>query len=401
VFKPVTQPLTLALLFMPILLAVSLPAFAAHPVDNPELENLKRRIEALEAAQSTPAETGTASEAGVNPEIENLQQRIEDLEKPEAEPTPDDLGKICEHLTLHGLLEVEASYTKPEGGDDDSDLTLATAELSLEATLNDQVGGHLTLLYEEEDGEDDSIDVDEAVISLTAPKPYFGQSGSLHAGRMYVPFGMFSSYMITDPLTLDLGETRNTAGMVALEGDLWTFKAATFNGDFDTSGDNIDTWVSSLAFILGENIRFGGSFISDLAESDIELVQDEDAYSSSVMGASAFLSLQYGAFGFIAEYLAALEDFGSAVVDVGTDLTGKRPETWNLELAWMPLDHLQVAARYEAANDFQNNVNRYGGTVSYGLFEQVVVALEFLRADADVDEDDPVNVVTAQLALEF
>ena len=111
--------------------------------------------------------------------------------------------------------------------------------------------------------------------------------------------------------------------------------------------------------------------------------------------------MQYGDLGFIAEYLGALEKFDSSLVDAGTDLTGKRPEAWNLELAWRPLERLEVAARYEKAHDFQDNVSRYGSTVSYGLFEQVEIALEFLHANADVDEDDPVNIVTTQLALEF
>ena len=383
---------------------VMVPAvFADHPDVSPQLENLKKRIEALEAAQPYSYEPDNAAGTGDNPEINNLEQRIKTLEEQAEKATSPDISKISEHLNLHGLLEVEATYTKPEGGGKDSDLTLATAELSLEARLNQYASGHLALLYEEQEDEDNDVEFDEAVISLTLPIPLVDHSASLHAGRMYVPFGTFESYMITDPLTLDLGETRATAALIALEGDVWSLKGATFNGEADTSGgnDNIDTWVSSLEVSLGESIRFGSSFISDLAESDDELVSDQADYSSNVPGASAFISVQYGDLGFIAEYLGALEKFDSSLVDAGTDLTGKRPEAWNLELAWRPLERLEVAARYEKAHDFQDNVSRYGSTVSYGLFEQVVIALEFLHANADVDEDDPVNIVTTQLALEF
>jgi hypothetical protein len=130
-------------------------------------------------------------------------------------------------------------------------------------------------------------------------------------------------------------------------------------------------------------------------------VQDESLYSSNVAGASAFLSVQCGQFGFEAEYLTALEDFDSALIGIGEDLTGRRPSAWNLELAWMPTEKLQLAARYEEANDFQDDVKRYGATASYGLYEHVVVALEYLRTDTDIDADDPIDVVTAQLALEF
>ncbi len=67
----------------------------------------------------------------------------------------------------------------------------------------------------------------------------------------------------------------------------------------------------------------------------------------------------------------------------------------------MPTEKLQLATRYEEANDFQDDLKRYGATASYGLYEHVVVALEYLRADADIDEDDTVDMVTAQLAFEF
>jgi len=352
------------------LFMLATPAFALHPDAKSEIENLKKRIEVLETEQS-------ATEPGV------------------------DSGQIGKYLSLHGLLEAEAFYVKQDGGDEESDLSLATAELSIEATLNQNVGGHLTLLYE--DGDSDAINVDEAVISLNSARQFYGNSPSLHVGRMYLPFGMFNSYMISDPLSLELGETRNTAALLSLKGESWTLKTGVFNGDTDTDSDNnnIDSWVISLEVAAGENLNLGVSYISDLAESDNALVQDAALYSSSVPGASAFLSAQCGQFGLEAEYLAALEDFDAALVAVGEDLTGRRPEAWNLELAWMPSDKLQFAARYEQAKDFQNDVQRYGATVSYGLYEHVIVALEYLRADAKVALDDPVNTVTTQLALEF
>ncbi len=358
-----------ALIIFAGLFMLTTPAFA-HPEAKSEIENLKKRIEVFETQQTLP-------ESGV------------------------DSGQISKYVSFHGLLEAEALYAKADGGDGESDLSLATAQLSIEATLNEDVGGHLTLLYE--DGESDAVNVDEAVISLSSTRQAYGQSPSLHVGRMYLPFGMFNSSMINDPLTLELGETRNTAALFALKGERWTLKTGVFNGDTDMDGDNnnIDSWVVSLEVAAGENLNFGTSYISDLAESDIELVKDPLLYSSSVAGASVFLSAQCGQFGFEAEYLAALENFDAALVTGGEDLTGQRPEVWNLELAWMPSDKLQVAARYEQAKGFQDDVRRYGTTVSYGLYEHVIVALEYLHADAKGAVDDPVNTVTTQLALEF
>jgi hypothetical protein len=375
-FKLHQLTLTYFLILFTGIFILTTPALAIHPDTKSETENLKRRIELLEAQQSESVTT-------------------------EEEPAFG-FGQVGKYLTLHGLLEVEAYFAKPNGGDEESDINLATAELSIETTLNDFIGGHLILLYEE-DGENDDIDVDEAVISLRSPDQWFGQSPSLHVGRMYLPFGKFNSYMISDPLTLELGEIRNSAALFALEGEIWVLKVGAFNGDTDPDGDknNIDSGVVSLDVAVGEKINVGGSYISDLAESDIELVPDASLYSSSVAAASAFLSARWGKFEFEAEYLTALEDFDFALVAVGEDLTGQRPEVWRMELAWMPSDRIQMATRYEQAKDFKDDVRRYGATGTYGLHEHVVVALEYLHADAKVDEDDPVNTITAQLVLEF
>ena len=333
-----------------------------------------------------------------NPEIENLRQRIEALEAEKKAATPLSISSLADKITLSGLIELEAAYNKPEGGEESSDLTLATVELGLEVQATDYLGGHILLLWEE--GETDSIELDEAVITLTKPEPIWGVTPSFTAGKMYLPFGKFNSYMITDPLTLDLGETNQTAGVVTLEGELWTLQAGAFSGETDTSGDHntIDSWVAAMETRPFETLSFGLSLISDLAESDLELVEDEDLYSSSVMGASAWLSWQFGQFGFEAEYLIALDKFDRELVGL-TDLTGRRPSAWNLELAWMPNDRWQVAGRFEQADDFQDDVTRYGGTVSYGLFEHAVLALEYLHGDAR--DADPDHTVTAQLAFEF
>lgn len=375
-FKQQHSTISSIVALLTVLFLWTTPALAIHPEEKSDIENLKKRIEALESQPATSDQTD-----GKGP----------------------GLNRISKYVTLHGLLEAEATYAKPSDSEEESDLSLATAELSIEANLNEVIGGHVTLLYEEEAGEEDDIDVDEAVISLASPGQLFGQAPSFHVGRMYVPFGTFNSYMISDPLTLELGETQDTAALFALEGDLWVFKTGIFNGDVDADGDNnhIDNFVASLELMPVENLAFGISYINDLAESGNGLVQDATLYSSNVAGASAFLSAQCGQFGLELEYLTALDDFDSALVSIGEDLTGKRPEAWNLELAWMPTDKVQLAARYEEANDFQDDLKRYGATASYGLHEHVVVALEYLRSDADVAEDDTADLVTAQLALEF
>lgn len=343
-----------------------------------------------------------AAHSGSKAEIENLKQRIAALE------TGMTAGPVTEHplslfaaskyLTFSGLLEVEANYTD-DGKDASSDLSLAAFEFSTKVTINDQIGGLVILLYEE-DPDDESLKVDEAAISLRCPQSLLGHTPSFHGGKMYLPFGTFNSSMVTDPLTLDLGETNDTAALFALEGKLWTFSLGIFNGGTDANDhkDHIDSLVAAVEVTPRENLSFGLSYISDLAESDNDLVADATLYSDSVPGASAFLSATLGAFGFEAEILGALDDFDTTLIGA-SDLTGKKPLAWNLETSWQATEDLQLVARFEQTRDFQDGVTRYGTAASYGLLRNTVLALEYLHAAPDTDPDS--DTVTAQLAFEF
>lgn len=92
------------------------------------------------------------------------------------------------YLVFSGLLELEGSYSDTEGEDANSDRNLATFEFST-----------------------------EVFISLRCPKPFMGQALAFHGGKVYLPFGKSNSTMVTDPLTLELGETSDTAGVFAFE----------------------------------------------------------------------------------------------------------------------------------------------------------------------------------------
>ena len=331
------------------------------------------------------------SQAGV----ENIQERRAAVTEESVSPLTLNLGEI--RFTLSGLIEAEASFVSVEGGKEDDDLRLSTAQIDLEAEITPWLNGHVVGLWEESDTE--PLVVDEAVLSLTSPWQLYGQTPALHLGHQYLPFGRFESAMISDPLTLELGETHTTAAMLALTGDLWSAALGTFEGSVDNGDDGLDSWVLAIETTPHEGVTLGASWISDLAESDAELVQDEGIYRDDMPGWSAFVTLQHGDFGLSAEYLAAAERFGREFVQAGEDLNGRRPQAWNLEFSWQATEQLQLAARYEEADDYQANVRRYGTTVSYGLCDYVLLAAEYLHTDAA--GDDLAHAVTAQLAVEF
>lgn len=115
---------------------------------------------------------------------------------------------------LGGVVEVEAGFVNEDDSamGDSSDIALATVEIGLDAKLNKNVEAQIVLLYE--DGED--FTVDEGTITLTGPYGEF-----ITAGKMYVPFGMFNSHFISDPLTLELGETNESAILIGYGNDVF------------------------------------------------------------------------------------------------------------------------------------------------------------------------------------
>ncbi len=317
---------------------------------------------------------------------------------------------ITDRITISGLLEVEASLEETRGTDGKtsagSDLVLATAQLGFGVTLSENIGGDLIFLFEEDDT--DPPEVDEATINLA-----FGPwSGRL--GRQYLPFGVYHSHFVSDPLTLELGETQETALLARFQHGPLTLAAFVFNGDAEKEGreDHLRDWGGSLVFTPAEGIELGGSYLSDLADTDAGIFEpfaDGDAaYRHTVAGWSAFAAAEVGSFGLAGEILGAAGRFSADDLDLdfGTgNGRGDKPLAWNLELAFYPAPRWELAARYEGSQEILGFPERqYGLDLSFSPLEYVTLSLEALRGDFSErfgDGLDRRDLVTAQLALEF
>lgn len=310
--------------------------------------------------------------------------------------------KLSDKVVLGGVIEVEAGSVSDDLNGDGSGIELATVEVGLDAKIAESVEGHLIFLYEE--GEE--FTVDEGTITLRAP---YGLT--VTAGKMYVPFGMFNSHFISDPQTLELGETNESAILIGYGNDVFDVSVGTFNGDVVEPGDDdkVDDYVANLTVTPVEGISFGASYISDIADTDGDITSVTapvaGEVSDIIAGYSAFVSASFGPVTIDAEYLAAADNFEPADLDNengdGTgDGSGDQPVTFNVEVAFAVSDALEVAARYEGNEElFALPETQYGVAVSYGLYENTAIALEYLSGE--YENGDEVSAVTAQLAVEF
>jgi len=354
---------------------------------------------------------GIAHESVAVDEQQSLQERVRALEERQteiyhslAEKKAAGLGsRITERISLSGLIELEAAAEKIKyadgGSTSSSDLTLATAQLGLVAEVTEKIHGNIVLLHEE-GGAD--LEVDEAAVDLDFV-PLFSR-----IGRIYVPFGVYSSHFVSDPLTLELGETRETAVLIGYGHEFYSVSLFIFNGESDKAGEDnqIDDWGWSIVLTPVEGVELGGSYLSDLADSDAELAAD---YQRRVAGWSTFVTYQHGPFGVVCEMLGATGSFAAADLDENSDGAGDQPLTWNVELSWA-LDLVELAARYEGSREFPGHPERqYGVTASWSPWEHNTLSLEYLRGefgsgfsrDGDGNILDTRDLVTAQWAVVF
>ena len=385
-----------------------------------ELKSLKEKIRILEekldnqekeGIKIEPEQEGDKFHGGGEGQL-GLPERVRRIEEKMEQKQEGFLAKWADKITLSGVIEAEAYYEDMDYDDpatedkDSSDITLATVELAVDVDVVKHVKGHVLFLWEEDDTE--PVDVDEGFITLDGEDvvPLY-----LNVGKLYVPFGNFESHFISDPLTLELGETRESALTVGCKNEWMDVSVSAFNGDIDETGEDnhIETYVASASFSVPEKlisnfgITGGVSYISNIGDSDSlqDEIDSDMGIKDYVDGFNAFLTISFMDKLFLeCEYLGALDEFeaGELSFDGGNKF---QPETWNFELAYAATDRLELAIKYEGGDDLGDFLpeDQYGAAVTYGLFENTSLALEYLHGE--FENDDERDLVTTQLAVEF
>lgn len=323
------------------------------------------------------------------------------------------LGKINERVTLSGVVEMEAASAEDFDGNDTNDITLATVELGLDAEITEWMNAHLLLLWEEDDTE--PMDLDEGTVTLGNLEKF---PLYLTAGKMYVPVGAFESNMISDPLTLKLGENSESAAQIGFEASGFYGSFYAFNSDINEIGD--DDEIKSFGADAGYGLENGNmsldlgvGWINNIASADnlggyfddfdISDVQDYAA------GLTAHLTLGYGPFLVIGEYLGALDAF--QVDELAFNGRGAEPSAWNFEVAYtreIKGKETTFAVGLQKTNEalaLELPEERILASIGVGIWKNTSLALEYLHDEdysvADGGTGNDANAATAQLAVEF
>lgn len=306
-------------------------------------------------------------------------------------------------LSLSGLIEVEVNQAEDYAGKRSGGVALATVELAIDAKINQAVTANALILHE--DGEDFVLDQGTITVETgTVP-------GKIVAGRFYVPFGVFESNLISDPLTLELGETQEAALQWTGERAGFYGAAYAFNGDTSKNGDEgAFEFGVNLGYVT-DSLNVGIGYLSSIGESN-NLTDSlaTTALSDYVAGAAIHAVFSQGPVTVIGEYITALDSFAAGELDSGTVL-GAEPSAYNLELGYgfdMNGVESTAALAYQGTAEalaLALPESRLLLGLSMKIYENTALSFEYAR-DTDYEMDvggtgENGSNFTAQLAASF
>ena len=379
-----------------------------------QLQELQSQLQAQKAEIETYKKTINQHHRDIENNNQHLKRQEEALEatkkgQESLSQVAEKLKVINEHVKISGLVEAEAFATDGYDGENESDITLATVELGIDVNLHKFVSGHILFLWEEDDTE--PVDIDEGYIYLgnTEVFPVYFQ-----VGKLYVPFGNFESNMISDPLTLELGETRESAAQLGFESHGFYAAAYAFNGDIDEAGDDNEIknfgFNGGYAYEQGDlSFDIGAGWINDIGDSETLKDTLPGEIEDYVPGWTAHAIFNWKGLTLIGEYLAATDNFEN--IELEWKDKGAEPETWNLETAYTfeVAGHETVFALAWQGSDealaLELPEDRYMGSLSIGIIEGLTFSLEYAHDEdysgSEGGSGDNADTVTSQLSLEF
>lgn len=216
---------------------------------------------------------------------------------------------------ISGLIEAEFQTFEDYDKSKTTDIAVATVEIGIDTAVSDRVDASIVILYEQTDQLfiDEASLIDEASITL-----HINDNISFVLGKIYIPFGVFESNMVGDPLTMELAETHETVALLDFSyeniyGGGYLFNGATTR--ITDTDDNVISYGLNIGFRHNDIFDASLAYLSNLAETDAlqelsggvtgipGLIKDD----VPAMSISATLVLSY--LKITAEHIQALDNF--------------------------------------------------------------------------------------------
>lgn len=298
-------------------------------------------------------------------------------------------------LEISGVLRGDVEYNRNFAGNSTTDLDLAEAEIDLFAEVNRWVSGFISLAYDNGTPSYDmqSVAPGQAYNNLSWSNIYLKRGfitlgdltqqpvyGSI--GQMYMPFGKYSSWLVSPSLTKQLGRTSGRGIDVGYKGDNFVATGFFMHGDVreiansdgsSALNDNLNAWggnvETSVDLSKSNKLTVGAGYTNNIADSEGVLSVLQNATKTFTD------TISYNVQNFVPAYdvYAKLEladnwilnaEYINARKDIIADISGGynlgQPRAYHVEL-----DHLAYAGRLPLAMGVG-----YGHTDGFQYFPQ-------------------------------
>lgn len=322
-------------------------------------------------------------------------------------------------VTISGKLEAQSVYQSPFSGQDQSNFDLSGAELDVLGEVSPWAMGYMSIQYNNAPldqnltGSGNPISNSNlflnrgfVTIGNLAASPIY-----LTAGQMYVPFGSYSSYMLSNPVTKSLGRINTRAAELGLAKDGVYTSLFAFNGASTVNNSTvIDNFGGNLGYKfsnLGHNGDISGDFAVAIINNTTDAQGVQNTGGSSFEGfsqSSATENLQRLVPGIdVRGYLSNTKFYGLAEAVLTTRAYAPQDMSFNGEGAQPMAGHAEVgyitkilqkptvftlgfdATSQALAMGLPNH--SYIATVNTSIWKNTIEALEF-RHDVNYSNGD-------------
>lgn len=247
-------------------------------------------------------------------------------------------------IAISGKTEPVGMMNSNYVGGTKADLTLGTSELDVAAALNQNVEAYIAVAYDSSPPDvgprinNSSFDLNLGFVNIgnLDKTPFY-----FTAGQLYVPFGRYSSSMISAPLTLNMARTKTRPFILGYKSqeDSGLFAATyIYRSDTTLGKSGIGGVNAGYTFVTGQiSGEVGASYISSVA--DAAGMQNTVANPGTFGGFGSLLNgneavrktpavdiygnMAYERFNFAAEWVSTIEAF--RVQDLSFNHRGAQP----------------------------------------------------------------------------
>jgi hypothetical protein len=317
------------------------------------------------------------------------------------------------HLVLSGSVQAIAQAAKPYSGKTSSDIDLTTAQMDFFAEVDPWVSGFMSFAYDNDPNSLSANRIDNSKVALDEGYITIGnlEKSSFYGsvGQMDLPFGRYSSSMVSDPVTEFVGKTKARAIVVGYHpyaNDMPFGEAYVFHSASNNSNDRINGFgfQGGYKFQLEKTTgTIGAGFINNIADAEgfqstgygdgyfkgFNTSSAYEAIDQGVPGLDLHASFGFGPLIFLTEYVTAMRRFSSNNLTFDNDGVlngpGARPAAFNAEATYLfkwlgkPMTFTLNYASTHQALGINLPRQRYGATYQVTLTKDMILDLELLH----------------------